>query len=560
MRCCPSARQELLHRAAVWAAAVAPPLRAGPRGLAAAVSPVGLELVTLTEDRAIFTWYTGVPGTDDGCGRMLPAATDGEIVFGTHPGRLTRRVGEEHRTAYHQVEITGLEPGRTYYYQALSYGRAALPTPLCLVAGNAAGTSPYGLGTAGGPYAFTTPQPPPGRYLFAVALCNDLHLGETTAGRIAGVPKLPGFPLLQGVSQPEGFAPYPELMGRALVAEAVRRGADYLLAAGDISAEAGQADLRKAKEILDTFGPHGERYFITRGNHDRPRARDGFRDAFSPGGGPTYFARDLGGLRVVGLDTYDKPGNGGDSGGLSPEQLSWFLRGLREHRDQPTVVFGHHPLSVPHSPFPATRGQHLGRRQARAILAAYDAAPGVFLHHAGHTHRNKRSISLRAPRVTLQEVSAVKEYPGGFCLLRVHTGGFALNYYKAGEAAAREWSERSRSQAAGLWPQFALGRSVRDRNSVTARDLSGVHRPAHRASAPQEGPFTGVAHEAPYAGARRASSVPPPQVSGPSVNGPVDLSGPSVNGPAGASRPSVYGPAGVDRAPGQRAEGGTPWE
>ncbi|WP_460303699.1 hypothetical protein [Actinocorallia aurea] len=41
---------------------------------AAQVRPAGLELVTLTEDGAIFTWYTGIEGTDDGLGRMVPAA------------------------------------------------------------------------------------------------------------------------------------------------------------------------------------------------------------------------------------------------------------------------------------------------------------------------------------------------------------------------------------------------------------------------------------------------------------------------------------------------------
>src|SRR5215470_16566887 len=256
MRCCSSARPDLLHRAAVWAAALAPGLRAGPRARHRAddVTAVGLELVTLTEDRAVFTWYTGMPGTDDGFGRPLPAPVEGEIVYGTHPGRLHHRVAEQQPTAFHHVEVTGLEPGRTYYYQARSRGRAAVPTPLCLVGGNAAGTSPYGLGTSGGPYSFTTPQPPPGRHLFSVALCNDLHLGETMAGQIGGVPNVPGMRLLRGVSQRSGLAPYPELMARALVEEARQRGADYLLAAGDISAEAVPTDLRTAKGILDTFG------------------------------------------------------------------------------------------------------------------------------------------------------------------------------------------------------------------------------------------------------------------------------------------------------------------
>ena len=49
------------------------------------VSPVNLELVTLTEDRAIITWYTGYTGTDDGLGRMEPAPADGVVHWGTNP-------------------------------------------------------------------------------------------------------------------------------------------------------------------------------------------------------------------------------------------------------------------------------------------------------------------------------------------------------------------------------------------------------------------------------------------------------------------------------------------
>jgi hypothetical protein len=44
-----------------------------------------------------------------------------------------------------------------------------------LIPGNAVGTSHHGFDTPGGPFSFTTPQPPPGRYLFSVVLCNDLH-------------------------------------------------------------------------------------------------------------------------------------------------------------------------------------------------------------------------------------------------------------------------------------------------------------------------------------------------------------------------------------------------
>ncbi|MFE5919514.1 metallophosphoesterase [Streptomyces sp. NPDC002285] len=436
-----------------------------------ALAAVNLELVTLTEDSAVITWYTGIPGTDDGLGHPLPAITEGEVVYGTHPSRLNRTASVDLPTAHHQVELTDLEPGQTYYYQARSRGVTATPTPLHLVRGNAVGTSTFGFGASGGPYSFTTPQPPPGRHLLSIALCNDLHLGETTAGLVGGLP------LLRGVPQQPGRAPYPELMSRALVEEARRRGADLLLAGGDISAGGAAHDLGEARRILDGFGTHGQDYFVVRGNHDRSVDNSTFLAAF-PGlagsDGPGYFARDLGGLRIIGLDTYVKTGNGADAGGLGPEQLAWFQAGLRAAPDQPTVVFGHHPLTVRDSVFPVTRGQCLERRQARTVVDAYAAAPGVFLHHAGHTHRNKRTVLVRAPHVTQQEVAAAKEYPGGFTLLRIHSGGYALNHYKAGDLAARQWSERSRRVAAGLWPHHALGRSVTDRNSVAAHDLSGV--------------------------------------------------------------------------------------
>ncbi len=153
-------------------------------------------------------------------------------------------------------------------------------------------------------------------------------------------------------------------------------------------------------------------------------------------------------------------------------------------------MFGHHPLIVEKSPFPISPSNTLDAGQVATILDDYAKMPGLFLHHAGHTHRNKRTISPVAPAVTMQEIAAGKEYPGGFSLLRLHTGGFALNFYKTRSRQARAWSERSRQEIVGLWPQFALGSSVSDRNTMVEHDLSGLrpmrrkpdhwHRPAPR--------------------------------------------------------------------------------
>jgi hypothetical protein len=87
---------------------------------------------------------------------------------------------------------------------------------------------------------------------------------------------------------------------------------------------------------------------VTRGNHDRAHSgdpyascragqwqgNDCFHDAYFPGDEPTNFATDLSGLHVIGLDTYDKAGGGGDAGGMSPAQLSWFRADLAAHSER----------------------------------------------------------------------------------------------------------------------------------------------------------------------------------------------------------------------------------
>lgn len=473
-----------------YAAAAAPLAIAAAPGRASAattasastVTPVNLELVTLAEDHAIITWFTGEAGTDDGIGQMVPAPANGEVRYGTHPSRLNRvAYGIASDTPYHYVELTGLEPGQTYYYQATSNGIPAAPSMFTLIAGNAVGTSNQGVGT-GGPYSFTTPRPPRGSHLFTMILCNDLHMGETQAGLVGGQPQY------IGIEQVPGLPPYPEVMLESLVGDVRRFDPTYLLAAGDISAEAVPTDLSRAGQLLNGFGRYQRDYFVVRGNHDRAHVGDAyaacrvgqwqgndcFHDAYFPGDQLTYFSRDLSGLHVVGLDTYDKAGGGGDAGGMSPAQLDWLQNDLAQHKDQPTIVFGHHPLIVQDSAFPIKSSNSLDQTQAASILDWYAQAPGVFLHHAGHTHRNH--LTMTPSGVVHQEVAAAKEYPGGFSVLRLHTEGFAMNFYKSRGDLARAWSERSRLEILGFWPQFAFGNTVADRNLVVDHDLSGLHR------------------------------------------------------------------------------------
>ncbi|MCU1369659.1 MAG: metallophosphoesterase [Ilumatobacteraceae bacterium] len=473
------------------------------------MTPSGLELVTLTEDRAVLTWYTGATGSTDELGRSEPAPADAEVRWGTDPARLDRTASSDRTdTPYHRVELTGLEPGRTYHYEARSGGAVAEPTPFSMIDGNAVSTV---AGPAGdGPHAFTVPQPPPGRFLFSVVLCNDFHFGETVAGRSGDIAAL------AGVSQVPGHPPYPEVMFESLVEDAAALGADFLLAAGDITAEAEPVDLATARRLLDGFGGRNREWFLTRGNHDRAHdgdawascrvgrwgGHDCFVDEFFPDDEPTYFSTEVAGLRVIGIDTYDRAGKGSEAGELSPEQLAWFQETVAASADQPTLVFGHHPLVVEASPYPSPPSSALDADQAAEIQALYRANPGVFLHHAGHTHRNHRSALAGAPGVVHQEVAAVKEYPGGFTLLRVHEGGYALNFHKSSSDEARAWSERSRTQIGGTWPQFSLGSRVADRNAVVERDLSGLQAIAAstattRATSPSAGAAASSSNDGP---------------------------------------------------------------
>ncbi|HZN14109.1 MAG TPA: metallophosphoesterase family protein [Acidimicrobiales bacterium] len=485
--CCHLSRREFLR----WAALVgATPLlasladqeRAYAQGAAVAL-PISLELVTLTETTAIITWFTGDPTRPDTFGRLAPAPADTEVLLGTSPATMQVVHHDATPTPYHYVELTGLEPGQTYFYVARSGGLPA--TPSTTAYGNPVGTSTLPLPVSG-PYLFQTPEPPPGRHLFTIALGADMHLGETVAGLAT---TQAGVEIPPGIRQLPGRPPYAEVMAGALAPEVRARGAQLVLIAGDVTSEAAAIDAAHAKTYLDRFGAHGRDYLVARGNHDRPhtgaktascrtvRNAPGYHDCFGDtffGAGPTWFAHEAFGMRILGLDTYDKIGNGGDNGVLSDPQWAFVREELGRDKDQPTLVFGHHPVTVESTLININPVRFdLAPQQARQLEELYVATPGVFLHHAGHTHRNKQTRGLTATDVVFQEVSAVKEYPGGYTLLRVFTGGYALNFYKFRSALAQEWSERSRPEYAGLAPYYTFG-NVNDRNSVVVRDLSGL--------------------------------------------------------------------------------------
>ncbi|RDI64075.1 metallophosphoesterase [Nocardia pseudobrasiliensis] len=411
-----------------------------------------LEVVTVTDRSVILTWTTR---TRDRAGRLRPTPADTEVRIapaeGIGPARTVLHDTEP--TAYHYAQIDGLEPGRSYRFEAYSNGRRAVSSRT-LVTRRAGSPETTGV--------VTTLIPPPGRLLRTLALANDLHVGEQTSGLLmAGLPT--------GLRHED--AEHPELMLEALLADLrlPDRGADQLIVAGDLT-DCGTLEQSLAvRGLLDAWGELGRDYFVCRGNHDAPQPDDHWGAVFHPRQRLTE--NEVGGLRLIGLDTTRLRGSGGTIVG---PQLAHLRDRLAADPDRPTLVFGHHPVTSSAAVSnPGGPGFVLDRATAARVHAAYRNAPGVFLHHCGHTHRNRLGRPDSDIDVEFLEVAAAKEYPGGYMLLRVYEGGYMVNFYKTRTEAARRWSTRTRRQYFGLHPDHALG-ACADRNHVVLRDFSGL--------------------------------------------------------------------------------------
>ncbi|MFD0365641.1 phosphohydrolase [Nocardia sp. GCM10030253] len=427
-----------------------------------------LEVVTITDRSVILTWTTVA---HDPTGRLVPADSDAEVRLG--PADSPRAPGpvyaDAEPTPFHYAEIDGLEPGRRYRFEARSNGVRASP---------ALSLTTLAPGTPESTSEFTTLVPPPGRPLRTLALANDVHYGERVSGLVIG--ELP-----PGFRQEAGLPPYPEVMLAALLDDLRRpdRAAERLLIAGDLTNEATAAESRAVRAHLDQWGTLGRDYLVARGNHDRPHLgaayqscaaaaadhHDCWADEFTPR--QQLIEHEVGGLRLIGLDTSELDGSGGS---IDRPQFDHLAELLRADPHRPTLVFGHHPVTI-ESGLTNTAGPGfvLNRPDSAELQSLYERAPGVFLQHSGHTHRNRRTRPDAACAVEFLEVAAVKEYPGGYSLLRLYEGGYMVNFYKTRTPAAKRWSATTRGEYFGLLPDYTLG-TCADRNHVVLRDFSGL--------------------------------------------------------------------------------------
>jgi predicted phosphodiesterase len=284
---------------------------------------------------------------------------------------------------------------------------------------------------------FRTLPRPPGERLATVATVNDAHFGETVCGVMAGVDLGPP------IRAEPGEAAYPETMNRAAAAEIAALRPDAVVAKGDLTST-GTAEQFAA--FLDCYRTaFGERLHWVRGNHDV--LEEGVVDTTAPG------QVGLPGVILALLDTA-VPGWAG--GAVGDAQLEW-LDDLAAGADRPVLVFGHHPLAD-------GGGDSFGLTpdDSARLVALVARRPAVAGYFAGHTHRNRVRRMPATGGVPWVEVSATKDFPGGWAEYRVFEGGILQVFHRTSHPDALAWSDRTRAMFGGLYPAYSFG-TVEDR-------------------------------------------------------------------------------------------------
>jgi predicted phosphodiesterase len=259
----------------------------------------------------------------------------------------------------------------------------------------------------------TPRQQPPGELRLRIGVLGDMHIGS----------------------------PHADALAAAAIADLNAARAGLVVQLGDVTDRGEMHEFEAAAKLLsDVDAP----FLPLMGNHDaysmseqRLAGRDYFRNTF--GRAPDGALIESHGIRIAALDSVDHgvspfapfdlvtgsflEGRGGAvvRGALSSDQHD-ILAEIAAPGGGPAFVFLHHPPQ-PFTGFPPVifglRDSDSGR-----IHATCDSGNvwGVF---AGHTHRNHRGAFDGVP---VQEVAAPRDFPCGYALIDVATGGYSYRF------------------------------------------------------------------------------------------------------------------------------------
>jgi 3',5'-cyclic AMP phosphodiesterase CpdA len=280
---------------------------------------------------------------------------------------------------------------------------------------------------------------PAGALRCRFATVNDVHFGETEAGRIDDHPEGP----IQRAAP--GEPPYPETMNRTAAAEIAAVDPAAVLVKGDLSLD-GHPDEWAAFEACYRT-PFGDRLHVVRGNHDAYR-------------GQAEYAGDqwigLPGVAVALLDTAI-PGH--TTGSLSADQLDW-LEAHAAAATTPVIVMGHHQQWIAGAGGNRSDdyfGLHPDPSDALDGLCV--RCPSIVAYTAGHTHRHRVRRMTRSGVPSI-EIGCTKDFPGTWAEYRVFDGGILQVVHRMSSPEALAWSERCRFLYADFgvdYQSYALG-------------------------------------------------------------------------------------------------------
>jgi len=294
---------------------------------------------------------------------------------------------------------------------------------------------------------FRTLAPPPGPVLCRFATVNDVHFGETEAGRIDDHPDGP----IRRAAP--GEPPYPETMNRAAVSEIAAIDPVAVIVKGDLTLDGADHEFAAFEECYATT--FGDRLHVARGNHDAYRHQNRYA-------GDRWI--ELPGLNIALLDTTIA---GATTGSLSATQLEW----LEFHiggSSEPVIVMGHHQQWI---------GEPGGRRSDGYFGLHPDASdaldeiavrcPAMIAYTAGHTHRHRLRRMTRS-RIPSIEIGCTKDFPGTWAEYRVYGSGVMQVVHRMSAPDALAWSSRCRSLYSDFgvdYASYALG-TLADRCTV----------------------------------------------------------------------------------------------
>jgi len=277
----------------------------------------------------------------------------------------------------------------------------------------------------------TLPRPD-GELLCRFATVNDVHFGETEAGRIDDLTEGP-------IRRAEpGATPYPEVMNGAAATEIAAIDPMAVIVKGDLSVD-GEPDEWEAFEACYR-APFGDRLHVVRGNHDAYRHQAQYA-------GDQWI--ELPGVIVALLDTAIP---GATTGTITTEQIDWLDQRCAES-DRPVFMMGHHQQWIGNGADPKRSDDYFGLHPdaSDALDELTERRSSIVAYAAGHTHRHRVRLMARS-RLPSIEIGCTKDFPGTWAEYRVYDGGIMQVVHRMSTPEAIAWSESCR----GLYSDFGI--------------------------------------------------------------------------------------------------------